>query len=171
MQTTYDTDSKNKYRYTLGTQSDRCLYVIGVNPSTASNLKLDPTLKNVEAFVNILGFDSFMMLNLYPQRATLPQNLHKRKNTEHFNLNIQMIEKYAHSNPTIWAAWGDLITIRPYLAEALAEIKKIFEPLNPRWIQYDDHTKKGHPRHPSRKKHENRFRAFNIEKYLNELFQ
>lgn len=171
MQTVYDHDEKNRYRYTLGTPSKKCLFVIGVNPSTASDMKLDPTLKNVEAFSKLLGFDSFMMLNLYPQRATFPKDIHQRMNRLEHEKNLEFIKKYARKNITVWAAWGDLITARPWMAEALEDIHETLSPLKPKWIQYDEPTKKGHPKHPSRKKHEDRFRAFDINNYLIELFQ
>ena len=60
------------YRYVLGRVGRRPLVCIGINPSTAQPGALDPTLKSVERLANANGFDSWIMFNVYPQRATNP---------------------------------------------------------------------------------------------------
>lgn len=45
---------------------------IGLNPSTADEETLDPTLRRVRDFTRRLGGDGFVMLNLFAFRATLP---------------------------------------------------------------------------------------------------
>ena len=51
------------------------LVCIGINPSTAQPGALDPTLKSVERLANANGFDSWIMFNVYPQRATDPNDM------------------------------------------------------------------------------------------------
>ena len=75
----YITNRKNSQRYAFGTEGDRTLYVMGLNPSGLPDKDMNSTLRNVSAFSKILGFDSFVMLNLYPQRSTDSSNIHKRK--------------------------------------------------------------------------------------------
>ena len=61
-----------EYRYILGTRGSRPLICMGINPSTAAPGALDNTLKSVERIALGNGFDSFLMFNVYAQRATDP---------------------------------------------------------------------------------------------------
>ena len=169
MQTTYIHDRNNKYRYALGSLKKPTLFVIGVNPSKATDTFLDPTVKNVDSFSKLLGFQSFMMLNLYPQRSTDPKGLHQRAQTRHITKNLEVINDLIPHSATIWAAWGDLITTREYLLNSLIKIEEITLRKKCTWIQYDSLTKKGHPKHPARKKHEDRFLEFNLKNYVAKL--
>ena len=63
------------YRYVLGKRCERPLVCIGINPSTADPMRLDPTLQSVERIAARGGFDGFMMMNVYAQRATVPNEL------------------------------------------------------------------------------------------------
>lgn len=66
------------YRYTLTHRWDRSLpylVVIGLNPSTADEQKLDPTLRKVKGFGERWGMGGFVMLNLFAYRATLPADM------------------------------------------------------------------------------------------------
>ena len=62
----------SEYRYILGTRGKNPLICIGINPSTARPDDLDNTLKSVERIAHGNGFDSFIMFNVYAQRATDP---------------------------------------------------------------------------------------------------
>ncbi len=62
----------NTVRYLLKKEGKRILYVIGINPSTANQEKPDRTIRRVMGFAEDNGFDGFAMINLYPQRSTLP---------------------------------------------------------------------------------------------------
>ena len=64
-----------EYRYILGTRGEKPLICVGINPSTARPGALDPTLKSVERIARNSGFDSFIMFNVYAQRATTPDGL------------------------------------------------------------------------------------------------
>jgi hypothetical protein len=92
------------------------LICIGVNPSTAEPENLDNTMKSVERLAQCNGFDSWIMLNLYTQRATNPMHLHPEADHNLHMENLAHIEKLLSSKPisTIWAAWGTLIECRPY---------------------------------------------------------
>ncbi len=64
------------YRYTLKHEWDAslpCIAWIGLNPSTADESKLDPTLRRVKDFSQRWGYGSFIMLNLFAYRATDPE--------------------------------------------------------------------------------------------------
>src|SRR5436190_22946192 len=64
-----------RYRYTLTRVWDESyprIAWIGLNPSTADENVLDPTLRRVVRFSMDWGFGSFTMLNLFALRATDP---------------------------------------------------------------------------------------------------
>lgn len=70
----------SEYRYILGTRGSKPLICIGINPSTAQPDALDNTLKSVERIALGNGFDSFIMFNVYAQRATKPDMMEKECN-------------------------------------------------------------------------------------------
>ncbi len=71
-----------EYRYLLGTRGERPLICVGVNPSTAAPGALDNTLKSVERVALHNGFDSFIMCNVYAQRATRPSDMEREMNPQ-----------------------------------------------------------------------------------------
>ena len=104
----YIPDFYSEYRYILGTVGKNPLITIGINPSTASPEDLDNTLKSVERIALANGFDSFIMFNVYAQRATNPDDMDKRFNERLHNENMKAFRwvlEQAKENPTIWAAW------------------------------------------------------------------
>ena len=70
----------SEYRYILGTKGQNPLICIGINPSTAAPDDLDNTLKSVERIALGNGFDSFIMFNVYAQRATSPDDMERECN-------------------------------------------------------------------------------------------
>ena len=68
----YVPDHYSEYRYILGTRGNHPLICIGINPSTAVPDRLDNTLKSAERIAQHNGYDSFLMFNVYAQRATNP---------------------------------------------------------------------------------------------------
>ena len=68
----YVPDHYSEYRYILGTKGSRPLVCIGINPSTAAPDRLDNTLKSAQRIALFNGYDSFIMFNVYAQRATIP---------------------------------------------------------------------------------------------------
>ena len=76
----YIPDFYSEYRYILGTSGKKPLITIGINPSTAEPDNLDNTLKSVERIALFNGFDSFIMFNVYAQRATNPDHMDKAFN-------------------------------------------------------------------------------------------
>ena len=73
--------SEPKARYALGRKGIRPFVCFGVNPSTATPARLDPTVASVARFTEDHGYDGWLMLNLYPQRATNPDKMHKKDST------------------------------------------------------------------------------------------
>ena len=111
----------SEYRYILGTRGKNPLICIGINPSTAEPDNLDNTLKSVERIAHGNGFDSFIMFNVYAQRATKPDDMEKTCNLQLHRENLAAF-RYVLSiseNPSVWAAWGASIEKRKYLPECL----------------------------------------------------
>ena len=71
----YVPNAYSEYRYILGTRGKNPLICVGINPSTAAPDDLDNTLKSVERIAIHNGYDSFIMFNVYAQRATSPDDM------------------------------------------------------------------------------------------------
>lgn len=139
-------------RYILRKEGKKILVVIGVNPSKATDNISDPTTTKIIGFAKYNGFDGFLMLNLYPQRCTNPNDLDKEMNTELHNENLRHIasEVSKIESPSVLLAFGNTIESRQYLKKCLSEIISLFALKNPQWLQIGTLTKRGNPRHPSR---------------------
>lgn len=149
----YLASPSERFRYVLGSAGERPLLVFGVNPSQADHRCPDATLRRVLGFAGRAGYDSFYMLNLYPQRATLPQDLHQRLYGPAHRQNLAAIEQVLQRHPDAhaWAAWGNLVTFRPYLqARCLPELLTLCNRYALTWWQLGELTKEGNPRHPVR---------------------
>ena len=114
----------SEYRYILGTRGCKPLICIGINPSTARPDALDNTLKSVERIALGNGFDSFIMFNVYAQRATSPDDMEKvcnpllhAENLKAFRYVLSLSE-----HPVVWAAWGAIIEKRKYLPDCLRDM-------------------------------------------------
>lgn len=136
-------------RYLLGTRGEKTLVCCGVNPSFASPENLDPTMKSVRRFAKQLGYDSYIMINLYPMRATDPKKMHETMDVEIVKKNMEFIETVlSKGNCDIWAAWGNLIETRNYLKDCLELIVKMANSYNCKWFTIGERSKAGHPHHP-----------------------
>jgi hypothetical protein len=131
----------NKYRYALGTKGEKTLYCFGINPSTATPEKYDPTITRVKNIAHKSGADSFVMFNIYPLKATDPSDLPDSVNWNEHLINVDAILHLIKDGAVVWAAWGDLINTRSWLKECQAHIfhnLKIFRK-NIRWVNYLKH--------------------------------
>lgn len=164
----YQTDDKNRSRFVLGIEGVNPLICFGINPSTAEPGKLDNTVKSVERLAFNNGFDSWIMLNLYPQRATQPAKIHKRLQAKLHQENLFQIEKlFANYNQlNMWAAWGTLIEFRPYFFQCLLDIAELCLAKDHQWLKAGMLTKAGHPRHPLYLKANSVFEGFDIQGYF-----
>ena len=94
----YKKTKDNEARFVLGTKGSKTLICFGVNPSTATPKKLDPTLTRVRNFSKNLNYDSWIMLNIYPQRAIKPNNLDRKNNKKYHKENLKHIEQILKNN-------------------------------------------------------------------------
>ena len=154
-------------RFVLGTVGEHPLVCFGINPSTAKPGALDPTVKRVARFAAENGFDSWAMLNVYPQVATDPK-LMDREYRQEFKLeNERHIARLINGRPlTLLAAWGGLVTSRPYLRTLLEDILTLTSIAGCRWVCLGDPTKNGHPRHPLYVKADTPLVPYDIHQYV-----
>ena len=158
----------SEYRYILGTRGENPLICIGINPSTAEPDNLDNTLKSVERIALGNGFDSFIMFNVYAQRATDPDAMERscnpllhRENLEAFRYVLSISKR-----PAVWAAWGAIIEKRGYLAQCVRDMVMVGQNYGAQWYCAGAITKKGHPHHPLYLRRDEKLKPFDVEAYL-----
>ena len=161
----------SEYRYILGTRGSNPLICIGINPSTAEPDHLDNTLKSVERIALGNGFDSFIMFNVYAQRATRPDDMERTCNAQLHRENMEAF-RYVLSisqQPTVWAAWGAIIEKRQYLPNCVRDMVAIGQEYGATWCCAGAISKKGHPHHPLYLRKDEKLKPFDTESYLKQL--
>lgn len=96
------------YRYTLWRTWDKLrpkLMVIGLNPSTADETALDPTLRRCIGFASTWGFGGLVMTNLFAYRATDPKAMRKAEDPVG-PANDDYLKALAVASRLVLAAWG-----------------------------------------------------------------
>lgn len=139
-------------RYALGKPDIYNTLILGVNPSTATPDKPDPTIRRISsAMESDEYYRGWIMLNLYPERSVDPSRLAIEADKKIAEINLAVVEKVARSFRImrIWAAWGDAIEQRDYLIEQLGIIIEVMQKCcDCEWYRKGSLTKKGNPRHP-----------------------
>ena len=161
----------SEYRYILGTRGKNPLICIGINPSTAEPDNLDNTLKSVERIAHGNGFDSFIMFNVYAQRATKPDDMEKNCNLQLHRENLKAFRYILSLAPesAVWAAWGAIIEKRGYLASCVRDLLAAGEEFGAKWYHAGAVSKKGHPHHPLYLRKDEKLKPFDIKGYLDLL--
>lgn len=158
----------SEYRYILGTRGENPLICIGINPSTAEPDNLDNTLKSVQRIALGNGFDSFIMFNVYAQRATKPDDMERQCNMALHRENMEAF-RYVLSiskAPAVWAAWGAIIEKRDYLSDCVRDMVHIGQEYGATWHCAGAISKKGHPHHPLYLRKDEILKPFDMEGYL-----
>jgi hypothetical protein len=170
---------KTTKRFILGVSGDNPLICVGFNPSTATEEYADRTLKTVEQIAKNNGYNGWIMLNVYPQRATNPFCLPTDIDWQLHSENLTHISKiFKIGSLSLWAAWGDLIdsNSRPYLMSCLRDILNIAAENNRHWIAFEKKlrgtngysisTKKNHPNHPLYMRYNAKSADYDVRHYL-----
>ena len=167
----YVPNTYSEYRYILGTRGKRPLICIGINPSTAAPDALDPTLQSVERIAHSNGYDSFLMFNVYAQRATRPDDMEKTCNTLLHEENRKAFRYLLSlsSAPAVWAAWGNIIMKRDYLMDCMRDFLADGQAVGARWYTAGPLLKSGHPHHPLYLRKDEKIRPFDVKDYLSKL--
>jgi hypothetical protein len=138
-----------RYRYTLmhdvedlfGAPAGRGYVAwIGLNPSSADERGLDPTLWRIRAYTHRFGFRAFKMLNLFAYRATNLRVLRKVADPVGPDNDHHLLEECRRAALVVccWGAEGEYRGRDRQVVELLRGI-----PLHALAL-----TKMGHPRHP-----------------------
>lgn len=149
----YVPDYYTDYRYILGTRGKDPLICIGINPSTAAPGDLDNTLKSVSRIAAGNGYDSWIMFNVYAQRATDPDDMDTVLNERLHRENMRAFEYILKNvgegvSPAVWAAWGTIIEKRPYLKDCVLDMVRLGREYGAKWYSVGKRSVKGHPHHP-----------------------
>ena len=130
-----------KYRYTLkhiwDSTKDNIVF-IGLNPSTADENKLDPTLRRIRGFASSWGYGSFTMLNAFAFRATNPSDM-KSQDDPIGPENNSWIKLVCGSSDISIACWG----VNGAFMNRGEQIRRMLDKL-----YYIKLTKDGYPSHP-----------------------
>ena len=168
----YVPDFYTEYRYVLGTRGTGPVICCGINPSTAEPDHLDPTLKSVSRIAAANEFDSWLMFNVYAQRATRPDDMDRLRNERLHRENMEafraLLELAASGGkpPVVWAAWGAIIEKRPWLIDCVRDMRDLAEEFDARWVCAGNCSKAGHPHHPLYLKKDEQFHPFDLGGYL-----
>lgn len=148
------------------------MFVIGLNPSTATQHRSDTTIAKVEEVARRAGFDGFAMLNLYPVRATDFNTLPCEPDAAIAKRNLAVIERVVSQqrNPVVWAAWGTSILQRAFFVSAASQLAARLRRHRPEWRHFGPLTVDGHPRHPSRLDYSWRFSTFEVDAYVERMW-
>ena len=164
----YVPNSYSEYRYILGSRGKKPLICIGINPSTAAPDALDPTLQSVNRIALSNGYDSFLMFNVYAQRATRPDDMEKtmipllhEENRKAFRYLLSLSPQ-----PAVWAAWGNIIEKRDYLTECMRDFLADGKAVGAKWYTAGPLLKSGHPHHPLYVRRDTQLLDFDSEAYL-----
>ena len=159
----------SEYRYILGTRGRHPLICVGINPSTAAPDALDPTLQSAQRIALANGYDSFLMFNVYAQRATRPDDMEPAlnpalhaENRKAFRYLLSLSER-----PAVWAAWGNIIRKRAYLTDCMRDFAADGEAAGARWFTAGPLLKSGQPHHPLYLRGDTQLVDFDIAAYLN----
>lgn len=99
-----------RYRYSLWRiwrESGRKVLFVCLNPSTADDVKNDPTIKRCEGFARHWGYGGFYMANLFGYRCTNPLLLRAVADPvgEENDLTLRKLSRYECD--LVVAAWGN----------------------------------------------------------------
>lgn len=111
---------------------------VGLNPSTATEFKDDPTVRRCKNFAKEWGFDGMYMLNAYGFRATDPKDM-KASMDPNGPGNDKALAYRSSQVGLVIAAWGVHCPV-----EREQEICRLIG----RTIHCLGRTKEGRPRHP-----------------------
>ena len=158
----------SEYRYILGTRGEKPLICMGINPSTAAPDVLDPTLQSVQRIALSNGYDSFLMFNVYAQRATRPDDMERTLNPELHAENRKAFRYLLSLSPApaVWCAWGNVIEKRGYLARCVGDFLADGQSVGAQWYSAGPLLKSGHPHHPLYLKASTALLPFGVAEYL-----
>jgi hypothetical protein len=132
-----------KHRYALWRTWDKnkaTVMFVGLNPSTADEIKNDPTVSRCIKYAERWGFGSMIMSNIFAYRATDPDDM-KAAADPVGPENDQWLLKLTDEASLIVAAWGNH-------AEHMDRGRAVMKLLANKKLHCLDMNQTGHPKHP-----------------------
>ncbi|MFZ7092100.1 DUF1643 domain-containing protein [Primorskyibacter sp. 2E233] len=130
------------YRYGLTRIWDVALpsvLFVMLNPSTADELRNDPTIERCQRRARMLNCGTLMIANLFAYRATRPQDLKQIDDPEGPE-NTTLLEAWSGAADMTIAAWGVHGAYRGQAARVAPRLRGD--------VRHLGLTNAGHPRHP-----------------------
>lgn len=145
MENTCHFSADRRHRYSLIHRwnpllGDKLILWIGLNPSTADEARLDPTLTRIRVFSQREGFDGFWMANLFALRTPYPKEMMAAPDPVGPENDASLL-RAAEQCERIVAAWGVSGAFQTR-ATAVAQL------FTGRELWCLGTTQGGHPRHP-----------------------
>ena len=145
-------EKDNFKRFALGRKGNSELLAIGLNPSSANEITLDPTSRNIERIALKSNCDGWWLVNLYPMRTSKPYKLAEEDDSLLGEENLAFIRKMilnkAYNINKVLCCWGNNISIRGYLQSYCEMIMNELSKLEFETFSLGQ-TIKGNPYHPS----------------------
>ena len=91
----------------LGSGVGSCNFIM-LNPSTATEIEDDPTIRRCKGFVRDWGYRYLIVTNLSPRRTPSPRRLraYGLERLEIHERNVSVLEHHATHSNLVVAAWG-----------------------------------------------------------------
>ena len=104
----FSTDEKHRYylsRDWSNGEKKKIISFVGLNPSTATEEKLDNTVRRCYNFAKMWGYNKMFMLNIFGFRSTDPKGLKKTEDPVG-PLNDDRLKKICKKSDLVIACWG-----------------------------------------------------------------
>ena len=138
----------NEYhRFLLGRLGTKPLVAVCMNPSAANEEYSDRTINRIINVSKKLGYDGWVVANVYPERATNASDLDEF-NPDLSEENVRLIMEFLLENgiDKVWGAWGNLG--QPSLVKGRDQLLVALSQNNIRVYTFAPLTKWGQPVHP-----------------------
>ena len=97
--------------------------------------------------------------------AALNEHLH----AENMAAFRYVLEASLPRRPAVWAAWGNIIEMRPYLPRCVSDMIAVGEELGAEWFTAGKRSVKGHPHHPLYLRRDTPLDPFDVKSYIDTL--
>ena len=138
------------YRYTLTRQWEDgpCVCFLMFNPSIATQVVSDPTIRRCVGFAQRWGYGRMIVLNLYAVRSTDPKAVGRMGLSSIGPMNDYWIAKAVEEAREVICAWGCAQHAPGILKRVQDVLSLIVERDRNMKINCLGYRKDGHPRHP-----------------------
>jgi hypothetical protein len=138
------------YRYTLTRQWDDgpCVCFLMFNPSIATAIVSDPTIRRCVGFAERWGYGRMLVLNLYAVRSTDPKQVGRMGDAAIGPMNDYWILEAVKESREIICAWG----CAQHAPNILKRVQSVLGKITSQYPEFPinclGYRKDGHPRHP-----------------------